>query len=520
MKESTAGLKVMMIHAVIIMIGYVSIRYSLSLFLTTNHISVTKSFDITASAFAIQVLCGFFWSLILRESKATDHYRFVLVGGIMALVGTVFICAFYRSELALFFGISLYVVGISLYLINFQSLCNAYLVDQETRTRFNQQVFLCYNFGGFFGLIFSSWAISELSKYTASLPLQYAILYVTSSFFIIISLQILKNKKSLLQTEEALLSGKSIQAVRDDMRAFRLQSANATTQDGKRRIIKSFFTSSLVQASIGMTIGTFILLSHTLIAKILILSAFIFFFSVEIFKLRTKSAHILQIIMASSANIGYRISFVIIYITLNIFIQNHGLDKSTMPHLTYLFFYAFDPIANILMGTLVLRYLKKHLSTHAYLYLGTLVMGLSFLLPWLGQVWAHSTDSVPAISLIFAVVLFGVGEFLISPALSSQMIDLAEKPIEIRYYAGLTQLCAAAGIIIGYFIVYAMLNRDALSVYALVHTHRLLNEVKLCNVQGMILISAGALIVVFSLIIKHLKKADLSNQQKNEVGYV
>ncbi len=121
------SLKIFMMHSALLMVGYISIRYSLALFLTRNNITIDDSFTIVTSAFAIQVLFGFFWGYILKKIPSPNHNRLVIIGGFISVAGAFIISTLYYFQFMLFFGIATYIVGISLYLVNFQALTNAFL---------------------------------------------------------------------------------------------------------------------------------------------------------------------------------------------------------------------------------------------------------------------------------------------------------------------------------------------------------------------------------------------------------
>jgi len=457
-----------MMHSALLMVGYISIRYSLALFLTRNNITIDDSFTIVTSAFAIQVLFGFFWGYILKKIPSPNHNRLVIIGGFISVAGAFMISTLYYFQFMLFFGIATYIVGISLYLVNFQALTNAYPVDDQTRTYFNQQIFIWTNSGALLGLLVGSWLTSFVAEWFPQA--QYPILYLLSCLSILLSLHLLEtNKDDLTQIED--LDKKPFVMFRDPHWMF-------------------LFIIFMVSVA-------FVLLIAPTVTRILVLGSFVLAFGWELFFRNLGAAQTAKLLMAVVGNIFYRISIIVLYVGLSVFIDQNGAGSKLAGHsnIPSLFFYMFDPVANILMGTIVIKYLQRFLSNSSYIFVGTMIIGVAFLLPAVGSLTEGSFNIVPSIFIIFAIIFFGAGEFFLAPALTAQMTSLAQRPSDLRYYSGLMQLCSAAGLILGYYIIATTTSGDGRSA-------PWLTESELCACHGCLLLIVSIMMIAASYFLK------------------
>ncbi len=462
------SLKIFMMHSALLMVGYISIRYSLALFLTRNNITIDDSFTIVTSAFAIQVLFGFFWGYILKKIPSPNHNRLVIIGGFISVAGAFIISTLYYFQFMLFFGIATYIVGISLYLVNFQALTNAYPVDDQTRTYFNQQIFIWTNSGALLGLLVGSWLTSFVAEWFPQA--QYPILYLLSCLSILLSLHLLEtNKDDLTQIEDL------------DKKPFLM------FRDPHWMLLFIIFMISVA----------FILLIAPIITRVLVLGSFILAFGWELFFRNLGTAQTAKLLMAVVGNIFYRISIIVLYVGLSVFIDQNGAGSKLAGHsnIPSLFFYMFDPVANILMGTIVIKYLQRFLSNSSYIFVGTMIIGVAFLLPAVGSLTEGSFNIVPSIFIIFAIIFFGAGEFFLAPALTAQMTSLAQRPSDLRYYSGLMQLCSAAGLILGYYIIATTTSGDGRSA-------PWLTESELCACHGCLLLIVSIMMIAASYFLK------------------
>lgn len=460
--ETTKSLKIFMLHAAMMMVGYISIRYSLALFLSQNHLSINQSYTIVTSAFALQVLCGFFWGFILTKIPSPDHAKLVVIGGFMSTVGIFILSMLYYFESAILAGISLYVVGVSLYLVNFQALTNAHSNNDKTRTYFNQKIALYLNSGALCGLLIGAWLSSLLEQLFPSA--EYPVLYLLSIISILFSLRLIDtNKDSLIQISCSL----------------------------QKSSLKSTWWMPVV--TFFMVLIAFLLLTEASFARIIILASFLIFFAREFCFGKLGFHGALRLLTASIGNLCYTISIVVLFVSFGVFISHSGISEGWGSKLPSLFFYMFDPIANILMGTLIVKYLQRLLPSSSYILIGIFFLAIAFLLPMFSSLISNNFEHISAIAAVLVVMIFGTGEFFLVPALSSQISSLAKHPSDLRYYLGLMQLCSAAGLVIGYYVISLTTSTSSSAPS--------IGEIPLCAVQGCAFLAALVLMGIISLIL-------------------
>jgi len=471
------SLKIFMLHSALLMVGYVSIRYSLALFLTRNNIPVDDSFTIVTSAFAIQVLFCFFWGYILKKIPSPNHNRLVVIGGFISVAGAFIISTLYYFEFMLIFGIATYIVGISLYIVNFQALTNAYPVDDQTRTYFNQQIFIWTNSGALLGLLIGSWLTAFVAEWFPQA--QYPVLYLLSSLSILLSLHLLETNKDALTHIE----------------------------DTDKKTFLFFNNPNWLPLFIFLMIAVaFILIIAPTLTRVLVIGAFFIAFFWEAFYGKLNKDQQAKLWMAVAGNIAYRISIIVLYVGLSVFIDQTGSDSKVAGHsnIPSLLFYMFDPVANILMGTIVIKYLQRFLSNSSYIFIGTLLVGLAFLFPAAGSLIQGAVSSIPSLFIILAIIIFGSGEFFLAPALTAQMLSLAQQPSDLRYYSGLMQLCSAAGLILGYYIISTAASTATSPAW--------FTESQLCAWHGCLIITLSIFMMIASYFLKKSGKNNQNNQ--------
>lgn len=450
--ETPKSLKIFMLHGALLMMGYISIRYSLALFLQENHISTSESFTIVSTAFALQVLCGFFWGILLKYTNNPAHDRLAIIGGCMAVFGMLCISYFSSFCSVIILGIAIYIVGMSLYLVNFQSLVNAHTENEELRTVFNQKVFLFINSGALLGLFAGSWIMSFVSFWFPNA--RYPLLYLVSGIAILLALRLLANHRSELIT---------IQETSDD----------AKLKDKNWPILFGAIMVGIV----------YLLIDLPTVARVFIITVFIacFVWQFKFSKLTRQERFKLAMIV--TGNLSYRVSIIVLYVSFSVYINSISIADGLGNTMPALFFYMFDPVANLMMGTVIIHYLDrlfgKKDSSHTII--GTFLLALAFMIPLIGSFFSGNTYSIPVLAIILTIMLFGAGEFLIAPSLCAQISSLAKKPSDIRYYQGLNQLSSAAGLVTGFYIISTTVSSAK--------NPPLLNNIQLYTCQSLLLLT-------------------------------
>lgn len=450
--ETPKSLKIFMLHGALLMMGYISIRYSLALFLQENSISTSESFTIVSTAFALQVLCGFFWGILLKYTKNLSHDRLAIIGGCLAVFGMLSISYFSAFRSVILLGIALFVVGISLYLVNFQALVNAHTSDERLRTAYNQRVFLFVNTGALIGLFAGSWTMSLVSFWFPNA--RYPLLYLVSTIAILLALRLLVNHRS------------DIIKIEDKGDEAKLKNKNWPVLFG-----------------VLMVASVYLLLDFPLLARVLTVLIFIIFFS-ALFKLnRLTHQECVKLAMIIAGNLSYRVSIIVIYVSFSVYINHISVEDGIGKSMPGLFFYMFDPVANLAMGMVFVRYLDRLFGAKDYTHtlIGTFLLGLAFLIPLAGSLVSGSTYSIPVFAIIMTITLFGAGEFLIAPSLCAQISSLAKKPADIRYYQGVMQLSSAAGLVVGFYTISTTVTSPSHPA--------LLNNIQLYTCQSLLLMA-------------------------------
>lgn len=436
--DSSKSLKIFLIHAMVLMIGYTVIRYSLTLFLQQENESTFTSFGIATSALAMQVICSYFWSVILKYIKAPTYNQLVRHGGVMLVAGIMIVAMFHFWMTAIIIGIAVYVAGTSLYTVNLRALTNAHTDDPIARQRFNQRLFLCLNAGAMIGLFGGSALLQLIALWRPDVS--YPLLYLTSCAAILAALKLLEAKKHLL---------------------YEIPSSD-------KIILKSWFWFPLALLSMNAIVLFFLL--HQNAIRILILTAFIITFAYFFLFRKDMKGKRRYMLMTISGNMVYKIALVTIYVGLTSFLHDPTRCQLLGHSVPPMFFYLFDPIANLLTGVFIILLAREvEFDSRTLMVSGVCILFLAYILLWFAASPKFSfNDTIlgkPYINiytfiffhsgwgLMFIIACFGAGEYLVAPSVVSEICNMAPNKAAIRNYLGILELSSATGMVFGFYMI-------------------------------------------------------------------
>lgn len=394
------------------MSGYITLRLSLTIYLLKNGYSSNDAYAISMSASALFALCSLAWGLLYN--RISQDKNLILAGVAITLFS--YLLLLLHSKIGQILGISLYVVGSSMYFININLLVNKHFNENKTRQRGNHVYQLIFNAGAFVGILLLA---SFFSKHGQ-------VIYLLSPLMMLASLITLAaNNKNIILSDTHLL-----------------HSHNAHAK--------------IAAIVLSMLVFVYMLLHYDFIARYMLILAFVLsnLYIVYLIFTEKNQKYLIFVVMMLCCSFIYWLANAIFYNQFTVFLSNdvgHTFFGISFSPLALLI---LDPVANIMIGyAIYTAYKHKAFAAHTMLSLGLVLLLIAFLVLSFSLTITPDYHEIafywPAISIIF----FAGAEFLIQTTLNAQVSHLISNVSRQGFFMAMLQITRAFSAVIAFYLV-------------------------------------------------------------------
>lgn len=446
-RKEMYSFKILLFAEFLLMIGYITLKISLALFLSKNGYTLDKAYSISTAALALFSICAVIWG---HQSKyMPSHKNMVMIGTF--IIGIAFVLTSIPIKQLQLLGIALFVMGGSLYSININLLVNNHFSCTVSRQQGNQALQWVLNAGCIFGVISLSFVPIKIS---------YQTLYMLSALFIFSSFLVLYfNHHNIVDKDELL---------------------EPTAK----------FKSSFLLNFLFMTVFVLWFLQDAEFTRFLTIFLFIVIIGYILWLVITENNknYLNFVIILLLCSCTYWIAFTIFSNQFSIFliddVKSNYFGYVISP-LTVLF---FDPLSNVLFGWIIYTTYKKYRFNEKYMLMaslmlvsiafGTLVYALSL---------THVYAKINILWPIFCITLYGMAEFLLITTITAQISQFIANTNKRGFFIGTQRLCSAFCASIVYYLLRSTettSNNLHISLQLNEHLYTYVMIISLCSLMG------------------------------------
>ncbi len=405
--------KILLVAEFLLMIGYITLKISLSLFLSKNGYTLDSAYSISTASLALFSICAVIWGY---QSKHLPSQKSMVMVGTFIIAIAFILTAIPIKHLQML-GIALFVIGGSLYSININLLVNNHFNCTVSRQQGNQALQWALNAGCIFGVISLSFVPIKISYHT---------LYLCSALFIFTSFTVLYlNKNNIIDNE-------------------------ANTKSFSK--LKWSFLMNFVL----MTIFVLWFLQDAQLTRFVTIFLFIgiIVYILRMVILEKNRNYLSFVIILLLCSCTYWIAFAIFSNQFSIFLID-DVKSTYFGHafspLTVLF---FDPLSNVLFGWLIYATYKKYKYSEKYMLMASLML-VSIAFGTLVYAMFHTSEynKVNILWPIFCISLYGTAEFLLLTTITAQISQFIANTNKRGFFIGTQRLCSAFCASVVYYLL-------------------------------------------------------------------
>lgn len=405
--------------------GIANVKLSIVLFLQAHHMPISLGFLIATSMAAMQLICMFSWPRLFKYIAPPSYASLISFGaGLSAL--SILLLYFYQTNISILtLSLTMFVVGNSLFLINIRTLVSLHDHSLKEKHHANQLFYLGMNVGGILGLLGSS-AIMLGLEFFAAKHVSYQNVYLLNFFLLsIASFHMYKNRKTIINPpSESTLSF-------------------------------SFIKFSTLTTSVFIVV--WICLLETDLTRALVITLFLATLYFNIANRKTSGIPLVLFFSLLLTNIIFWVVLSIMYFQFCTFIHDYTSLSIGHYNIPVFALYIFDPLACLIMGILIV---STKFARGSPLF--SFRMGFGFMMVTFATV-AYSIISsygqTVAIGwVILAVLLYGLGEFLIAPSIMAQLAAITPEKPQLRSLMGTLSLSTAMANILSFYVMKISYN--------------------------------------------------------------
>ena len=396
----------------ILMIGYITFKISLAVFLNHDGYSLNDAYSISTSSLSLFAICCVVWGYVNKEYEQRKNFVLLSLGMLALAFGLMLL----KSTLIQLLGISMFVIGSSLYTTNITLLINDQFNSTSYRQQGNQAIQWIINLGCLFG-------IAELSL--APTIITFKQLYFISGLFVLASFCILfickKNITEIVYQKIPLM-----------------------------KLVKMIITIG------GIYLLVFILLSFAAWTRSLSFILFLIGASyISFLSFKEKNKKYLEfLIILTLCGATYWLSFSIVSNQFSVFLIHNAQTNFLNLKLSSLSALIFDPLANVLCGA-VIYFIYRHFLIKESNMLATSILlnFIAFGVIVLSIKLFATNEKVALLWPIICISLYATAEFLLVTTMNSQISSLIDDRKRRGIFLGMQKLCIAFSSTIAYYLI-------------------------------------------------------------------
>jgi MFS family permease len=407
--QQRSGFKSILAINLFFMIGFITLRSSLTLFLKNHGYSADETYSLVTTATTLTAISALIWGYFSRFLPSQEELVAVGVG--LTAIGYIAICV--NSKPLVLVGLAMYVIGSSLYFVNINLLVNEQFLSTISRQQGNHLYVTIFNIGALIGLLGFAATHNIQATYI------YAIISLCTTFIVTYFYKkLFTNKKS---------------SNRNKRTAFFLIMWGL--------LLLSYLLLLYGAATRWLCIVLFV----AAIAHVLYLS--------HKEKQRKYIGFIVMMLLCCSL---YWLSTEIFYSQFTVFLTDNV--NNTFGHITVLplVYFIFDPIANIALGIFIYKFYEKHtVAPYKLLSVGVLFVSFAFASIVIPLHLYGVTNKISITWPILGIIMLGCSEFFLQSTLFSQVSHFASTSDKRGYFMGLLRYTNAFAASISFYLMVA-----------------------------------------------------------------
>ncbi|NCX93188.1 MAG: hypothetical protein EBX40_00720 [Gammaproteobacteria bacterium] len=412
---------IIFISMVFFLAGTCNIRFSLVPFLESYGLNINQGFLLATTLAALQLVFAYLWPRLFRWITPPRYSDLIATGTLFSSIGLALLTLHTKHALLLSLGLSFFILGNSLFLLNARTLVNFHATEESERQRINQVTYLGMNLGAFLSLLLGG-VIFLLSAHIARTHTSFALLYFMDACLLMILWgHVFIHRREILNPHPSKPTAYSY------VKFLALLVAMLFAGCGLLSIPR--FTQILVP--ILFCIGMLFVVKDRKSYQLSLRRFFILIF----------------------CNMMFWTILAIMYYQFSTFIRdyvNTAFHQITFPGILL---YAFDPGTNLIAGLLVTSIYADWKPSSSFVFsTGFFALGLSFLVLYTA-ITLHGSSHIHASWVVAAILIYGFGEFLIAPTLIAQLAQLSPDKTKLRSLMGVLSLSTATANSLSYFIM-------------------------------------------------------------------
>ncbi len=407
-KDQNSGFSSVLIVNFFFMVGYITLRSSLTLYLKSHDYSATEAFSLVTNTAILLAVCSFSWGFFSRFLPS--HERLVTSAVSFVAIGYALVCSSHKNLLPL--GLALCVVGSGLYFVNMNLLVNNKFDSSVSRQHGNHLYLMIYNLGGLVGL----------SGFFATTNIKSIYIFSIVSFFVAFNVIFFLKKPTIK----------------------------------KNTIENNYIIFFLI--TIGLILLAYLLILYGTITRSLSLLLFsiAIFYVIYLSRKEKQPNYISFIFMLLLCCTQYWLSTAILYSHFTLFLSEHVNNTIGNKPISPMVYFISDPIANILMGIITYKAYKRYnFAYYKLLSVGVLFVALAFACIVLPSYWCGLANKISFIWPIISIFMLGCSEFLLQSTLYSQVNNFASTLEKCAYFIGLLRFTSVFASSIAFYLMSA-----------------------------------------------------------------
>lgn len=392
--------------------GYLVLKFPLAFILEHHGFSLSDAYSLSTTSTTLFALCSLCLTWTLKEYKDQKHA--VLLSVFLVLVSV--LCLDTKYSFLEMLGLSLYVVGGSLYFFNMTLWINKQFSTAQDRLNGNYISQILLNVGAFFGSIVFIFSLSSEEKY-----FHCSIILILISFLSLCAF-------------------------------YFFIKENASKFRQKFHLYKNCFI---------LVIATFFCLKKAFLTQKLVLTLFVAFITTVLIVAvkQKKHGYVTFMLLVLFFSLPYWVSCLVLYNQFFIFLHDQVLSFFMFPATAIIL---LDPLGNVLFG-LGWQKINRDFIAKPYLNLqiGMSLIALAFGLLWFGLYQNQMVVKLNAFYPIVTLLLFSCAQFLIQPTLHSQASNLIEDHKDVVFGLGVLRSIRAVAAIFAFSLMSTTVHNNA-----------------------------------------------------------